>query len=537
MKPSPFVFSLILASVFFGPVSGAVAQAAATAERAKLLDPETQVKARVLELPSLFSDHMVIQAGRKVPVWGWAKPGQRVVVSIAGQSPSTTAGADGRWRVELAPVAGDGPYELTVEAERKVTIRDVLVGEVWLGSGQSNMNWPVRRSKDFAKERAAARFPKLRMFTVARASASRPQARCKGKWLVCSPDTVASFSATAYFFARSLQQELGRPIGIVHSSWGGTAIEAWTSMPVQRKTAALGELLKSWDDRDARWDEAAAKKRYELQLKTWERRAARARREGKRPRRKPRMARNPVKDQNHPANLYNGMISPLIPYALRGVIWYQGERNARTVKSAELYATQLPLMIADWRARWGQGDFPFLFVQLPNFKKRVEGPGQKSAWASIRESMRRTLKVANTGMAITLDVGEARDIHPKDKQSVGARLARWALATVYGRAILPSGPLFESWALDGAKAVVTFRHSGGRLIVKGHKDTACPGFELLGKDGRWRAVVAEINGARAILSHDEVKEPQGVRYAWADNPKAWLVGKGGLPASPFEAKK
>ena len=490
-----------------------------------------------LELPSLFSDHMVLQAARKVPVWGWAKPGQRVVVKIAGQEREAKADAQGRWRVTLAPIAAKGPFEMSVEADRRIRVRDVLVGEVWLGSGQSNMNWSVRRSKDFETERDAARFPKLRMFTVTRNASPRPRARCKGKWLVCTPQTVAGFSATAYFFARRLHKALDRPLGIVHSSWGGTAVEAWTSMPVQRTKPELAGLLKAWDDRVARWDEAAAKKRHATRLKSWQRRAARARKEGKRPRRKPRMEVSPVANQNRPANLFNGMIEPLIPYAMRGVIWYQGERNARTVPSAELYALQLPLMIEDWRARWGQGDFPFLFVQLPNFKKRVEGPGQKSAWASIRESMRRTLRVPNTGMAITLDVGEAKDIHPKDKQSVGARLARWALATVYGKNIVPSGPLFESWSLDGSRAVVTFRHSGGRLIVRGHADHACPGFELLGKDGRWRSVIAKIDGARAILEHDAVKEPQGVRYAWADNPKAWLVGKGGLPASPFEAKK
>lgn len=491
-----------------------------------------------VKLPAIFGDHMVLQQGRTVPVWGWADAGEKVTVAIGGQTKSATAGKDGKWKIELDKLSSSKPLTMTVTGKNKVTISDILIGEVWLASGQSNMAMRVNRCKDFDKEQAAAKFPSIRMFTVGRKPMASPQADCTGRWVVCSPSTVAGFSATAYFFGRKLHRELKVPVGLINSSVGGTPVEAWTSLKVQTaaksKSAAntdktIGYVLTKWQKLIANWDGSAAQKQYEQRLARWKTRAKKARAAKKRPPRRPRKPVDPKLSTHRPANLFNGMINPLVPFAIRGAIWYQGEHNASR-EYPELYGVQLALMINDWRTRWNQGDFPFLWVQLPNFRTQQKKPVEPSGWVTVQEQMLNTLSVKNTGMAITIDVGEARDIHPKNKQDVGNRLALWALGTTYKKDLVYSGPIFQSAKFDDGRAVLTFKHAGDGLKAK---DGELRGFAVAGPDGKFVFAKAKAAGKKVTVWSDQVKKPTAVRYAWAANPVCNLVNSAGLPASPF----
>ncbi len=479
-------------------------------------------------LPAIFSDHMVLQRDVAVPVWGWADPGERVTVALAGQTETATSDADGRWSVKLTPLAAGGPHVLSVQADNRIDVADVLVGEVWLCSGQSNMAMSVAGAANFPEEKAAANHPRIRMFTVARLPAETPQERCEGTWQVCSPDTVGSFSATAYFFGRKLHRELDVPVGLVHSSWGGTPVEAWTSLDAQQAVAELAPMLEDWQRRIADYDPEAAKAGYEKQLARWKERAEKAKEAAKKPPRRPRPPVDPKASQRRPANLYNGMIAPLAPYALRGAVWYQGEANAGG--DAHLYGLQLAAMINNWRQLWGQGDFPFAWVQLPNFRAPQQDPVETSGWVIVQEQMLKTLSVPNTGMAITIDVGEANNIHPKNKQDVGKRLALWALGTAYGKAIVYSGPLYRSMSRQDGKIVLEFDHVGEALAAKGEK---LKGFAVAGEDRQFVFADAEIVDKRVAVSSPEVSDPVAVRYGWASNPDCNLYNSAGLPASPF----
>ena len=443
-----------------------------------------------VKLPAVFSDHMVLQRSNVAPVWGWAEPGEKVTVQFAGQTKKVTAGNDGKWMVRLDAIEDTKVSgELKVAGKNTVTVKDVLVGEVWVASGQSNMAMPVGRCLNADEESAAAKYPQIRMFITKRNAQLSPQADLEGSWVVCSPDTVKSFSGTAYFFGRTLHNQLKVPVGILHSSWGGTAIEAWTSSGVQEKSDKLGSVLDKWKNK------AAA-------------------------------------NQNRPANLFNGMIHPLIPYGIRGGIWYQGERNSKTVEGAKLYEHQLSLMINDWRRRWGQGDFPFLWSQLPNFKKRSDDPNAVSVWAHTRESMAKTLALPNTGMATTIDIGEARDIHPKNKQDVGKRLAGWALAEFYNQKdAVTTGPMYASHEVTGSKVLIHFDHAKG-LKLRAAADLI--GFAVAGLDKQFYWAKASISKDGVVeLSCKDVSKPVAVRYAWGDNPEVNLTNNAGLPATPF----
>lgn len=483
-----------------------------------------------VRLPSIFSDHAVVQCGMKVPIWGWAEPGEKVTVTVGKMQSVTQADKDGKWKTTIGPFELGAKLTLQVNGSNAITIKDVLAGEVWLCSGQSNMAMTVQRSKDFEKEKAAASHSEIRMFKTSLNPQPKPQEKVAGRWVVCSPATVGGFTATGYFFARKIHQELKCPVGLVNSSVGGTAVEAWTSMDVQRNDAKLKPIFRQWNRLDDAFDEDQAKARYQKQLAAGKEKAAKARKEGKRPPRRPRQPVKPSLDRNYPSNLYNGMIAPLIPYGIRGALWYQGERNARNVESAMLYRHQLPLLIRDWRKRWDQGAFPFYFVQLPNFKARSDDPGAESAWAVMRESMAETLKVPRTAMAITIDVGEARDIHPKNKQAVGQRLAMAALANVYEKEGVASGPLYQSHAIDGNRVVVTFDHVGNGLKVKGD---VLKGFAIAGSNGKWQWAQAKVDGNKVVVWHPDIAEPKAVRYGWGDNPEVSLYNSAGLPAGPF----
>jgi sialate O-acetylesterase len=439
----------------------------------------------------LFSDGMVLQRGVDCPVWGTADPGEAISWSIefgnmAIGGTGHKADTDGKWKITL-PIKqvrnGGGPYTLTITGKNKVTIKDVYVGEVWVASGQSNMEWPVNASAGAKEAKENPKNPKLRLFTVERVAADTPQAtipvvdkpgkQVKGKWLEAGPDTIGSFSAVAYFFGRDLQKALDVPVGIIHTSWGGTASEEWTSMKVL----------------DAHPEH-----------------------KGKHPRQ---------------SKLYNGMIAPLIPYAFKGVIWYQGESNAGR---ADLYRTGFPLMIQNWRDDWGQGDFPFLFVQLAPFMRITKEPDD-TPWARLREAQLLTSRnVKNTAMAVITDVGAEQDIHPKPKEPVGERLALAAEALAYGKKVEYSGPLFERLNVEGNKATLTFSHVGGGLVAKGGPLT---GFTVAGEDHKFHNAEAEIRDDKVVVWSKEVEKPVAVRFGWANYPVVNLWNKDGLPASPF----
>jgi sialate O-acetylesterase len=491
------------------------------------------VDSRVLadvRLPAIFSDHMVLQQDEACAVWGWAEAGEEVSVTIAGQTRSIKADKDGRWTVRLGKLKAGGPHTLTVKGKNSLVVSDVLVGEVWLGSGQSNMAMTVNRCKDYEQEQAAAKLPRLRMFTVERNPQPGPQADCKGRWVICAPDTVGAFSATAYFFGRKLHQELKVPVGLINSSYGGTAVEAWTSLEAQVNLPEYKTISEPWEKLTALpYDEAKALAAYERQVAAHKEAAKKAKAAGKQAPRAPVRPVDPRFNQNHPANLYNGMIAPIIPYTLRGAVWYQGESNAGK-PFANLYGLQLATLIKDWRARWGE-NFPFAWVQLPDYRAPQKEPVENSGWTTVREEMLKTLKLPRTGMAVTLGLGEANDIHPKNKQDVGLRLALWALDEVYDQKdIESSGPLLAGHKIRGGEMWLNFHHTGGGLKAGGGE---LKGFAIAGEDKRWVKATARIEGDKVVVFNIQVKQPLAVRYAWADNPEFSLFNGAGLPAAPF----
>jgi sialate O-acetylesterase len=475
-------------------------------------------------LPAIFSDHMVLLRDASVPVWGWADSGEKVTVTIAGQNQSAQPGSDGKWTVKLSPLASRSePTTLTVKGKNTIVINDVLIGEVWLGSGQSNMAMTVNRAKDFEREQAAANFPLIRMFREESTAATTAQREGKGHWVLCSPETIGTFSAALYFFGRELHRELGCPIGLVNSSVGGTPIESWIAPETQRAAPELKGFFAAVDKESSTPVPEAATKKYERDLAKWEQDAKKARSEKQKA---PRRPVNPAEAKarlNNVGGLFNGKIAPLIPYAIRGALWYQGEANSTPAK-APFYEAQLKLLITDWRARWGQ-EFPFAWAQLPNFG----GPGRD--WPAVREAMLKTLALPKTGMGINIDIGEENNIHPTNKQEVGRRLSLWALGTVYGKKVpTTSGPLPAGHEIRGQEIAVRFTHADGGLVAK---NGALTGFMIAGEDHAWKPAQARIEGGTVVVSSPDVPSPAAVRYAWENFPTCNLYNGAGLPATPF----
>ncbi len=635
-----------------------------------------------IKLPSLIGDHMVLQQGMKVHLWGWASAGEKVTATLNNQKAETQTAKDGTWSVYLKPMKAGGPYDLTLTGKNTLVVKDVLVGEVWVGSGQSNMWLPVSQVNNAAEEIAAAKYPMIRQFTVPNVAAAAPTKNLGGAWSVCSPETVSGFSATAYFFGRKLHQDLKVPIGLINSSWGGTNAQTWTPLDVFKSVPEL----KHFEDYIgiSKNDLSAANKKFLAKLDEWEKAthrnnpvnigfqdgwakpeyndqdwaaidlpgsfdnlngnenfdgvawfrkvvtlpsdwagkdldlglgaiddydttyfngtkvgsigvetlhpystprnykvpgflvkagrnviAVRAfdnfwmgcfagpaqemaiRLTGKKDsaaigvsgkwgakieqeihpiHRELGKPREPVRAGNvlAPGALYNAMIHPLTPYAIRGALWYQGEREACDGNPYD-YRVLLPGMIQGWRNAWGQGDFPFLYVQLPNYMAVTPKPSE-SCWAELREAQMLTLKYPNTGMAVTIDIGDTVDIHPKNKQDVGKRLVLWALAKTYGQKVVYSGPLYKSMNAEGNKIRIRFEFADGGLKAKGDKLT---GFAVAGKNKKFVWAEAKIEGDSVVVWSDKVSAPAAVRYAWADNPICNLYNNAGLPASPF----
>lgn len=442
--------------------------------------------AAAVKLPAVFGDNMVLQRGRPVNVWGWAGPGEEVSVALAGQSRSTKADENGKWKLTLDKLEPGDPLTMTVKGSsgNTLVLRNVLVGEVWVCSGQSNMVWGVAASNDGPREIAEADYPAIRLFYVPEVKAMHPAADVCARWSVCTPENIVkakpgSFSALAYFFGRHLHKELGVPVGLIQTSWGGTPAEFWTSRKALDSDPALKPLLRHPDS----------------------------------------------------SSLYNGMIAPLVPFAIRGAIWYQGESN---VSRAHQYCTLFPAMIADWRAVWGQGDFPFGFVQIAPFRYGGQDPAN---CAELWEAQLLTLKnVPNTGMAVTMDIGDVKDIHPKNKQDAGKRLALWALAKVYGRDdLVYSGPIYKSMAIEGDCIRLSFDHVGGGLTAADGKPLR--DFTIAGEDQQFVPAAAEIDGDSIVVRGEGISKPAAVRYAWRDDAQPNLANREGLPASPFRTDR
>jgi len=477
-----------------------------------------------LWMPNVFGSHMVLQQKQKNPIWGKADPGAVLTVQFGDQVQEVTAGGDGRWHAALKSMpAGPGAYDLRVShGVESLYFENILIGEVWVASGQSNMQWSVAQSGNPEEEIAAANYPNIRLFYVPRVTAETPQEDCDAAWQVCSPDTIAGFSAVAYYFGRELHQKLDVPVGLIHTSWGGTPSESWTSPETVAKVDAFAPIAARWEEIVAKHPETMAA--YEARVAEWQAQKDKGEAEDKD---KPRPPMGP----DHPhriSSLYNGMIHPIVPFGIKGAIWYQGESNAGR---AYQYRTIFPAMIEDWRAKWGQGDFPFHFVQLANFRDRVEEPTPDSDWAELREAQFMALQLKNTGMASAIDIGEADDIHPKNKQDVGRRLARWALRYDYGkRDVVPSGPLYKSHKIgsDG-KVTISFDHAKG-LHGRGG---SLAGFMIAGEDKAFVWADVEVKGKKVVVWSDQVPNPRAVRYGWAVNPVSTLYNEAGLPASPF----
>ena len=481
-----------------------------------------------VKLPSIFSDHMVLQTGVDVPVWGRAAPGEKVTVSIAGQVRETTADKGGKWRIKLDKLAGTNAMTMVVRGKNTIEIKDVLAGEVWLCAGQSNMEMGLGGARDSAREASSANFPAMRTFRVEHSSLAAPADDCIGEWIVCSPQTAGKFSAAAFFFGREIHRELGAPVGLINASWGGTLIEAWTSLEGNSSIPEFKSIAAILAQPSATgWDESAAAALYEKKLAAYRAAADKtktAKAKLPSPPRKPVPARL---NKNVPGNLFNGMIHPLIPYAIRGAIWYQGESNAFTSR-AGLYGRQLAALLDDWRARWGY-ELPFAWVQLPEFLP-LNHYGLVY-WPVIREEMLKSLSIPRTGMAVGLGLGEPDNIHPREKQGIGKRLALWALADVYGQKdVTWNGPLMEGYKIKDNEIIIAFQQAKGGLVAK---DDVLKGFTIAGEDRKWVKAAARIKDNTVIVSSREVDKPAAVRYAWGSNPDWSLMNGAGLPASPF----
>jgi sialate O-acetylesterase len=478
-----------------------------------------------VRLPALFGHNMALQQEAPIPVWGTASPGEKISVTLADKTVSVEAGKDGRWKLSLPPLPAGESLTLTVKGTNTVAFTNIVVGEVWVCSGQSNMRWPVRDALEPQKEIETAIWPKIRLFTVAITVAESPKEDVIGKWVECSPQSVGGFSAAGYFFGRELHQKLGRPVGLIHSSVGGTPAQAWTRLGCLEADPEFKKLVEHWNERKKGMEQARAK--HEERVAEWKVAVQKAKEKGEKPPLRPRFV-DPITSPTRPANLYNGMIAPLMPFAIRGVAWYQGEANAN---NPELYTRLFPAMIQDWRDQWGQGAFPFLFVQLANHTERFDHPTDPP-WARLREAQLKALSVTNTGMAVAIDIGSDKSIHPRNKQDVGRRLAAWALHFVYGKKeVVPSGPIFDTMKIEGDKARLSFKFLGGGLVNKA--EGGLKGFAIAGDDRNFVWADAKIDAETILVSSEKVKKPAAVRYGWAANPEVSLYNKAGLPASPF----
>ncbi|EDM25439.1 sialic acid-specific 9-O-acetylesterase [Lentisphaera araneosa HTCC2155] len=515
-----------------------------------------------IKIATIFSDGAVLQCEKPLPIWGWGKAGEEVKVSFAGQSQKTIVDAKGNWQLKLKAVKGSyKPYSMVVQSENsRIVIRNIVVGEVWFCSGQSNMMYTLEmlslKTKDVGyesvlkfmkdeKEQAKDEF--LRQIKVPNvASALETKKDFEGQWLASTPQNNGSFSGTAYFFAKQLRQHLDRPVGIVNVTWGGKRIESFIP-PSEFNQAIHKQLLTKIQKQVKSYDAQLASKKYQQAMVKYREAIKLNRKKGLPRPKRPIMSVVPSANSATPASIFNGMVNPVIPYAIRGAIWYQGESH--NPNRVEAHRGLLKSLIRGWRAKWQQGNFPVYFCQLANLGESLKEPLQKkNTWVEISNQLRLGLEISNTGMAVLHDIGQVKDIHPVNKVDVGKRLSRWALHDTYQiNNIVPSGPLFQSAERKGATVIVHFNYSESGLIV-GKKQLLEPvkpverklsGFELCGEDGVWKYATAKIiNPNQVLLSHKDIVKPRGVRYAWQQNPaNANLYNKAGLPTAIFSTTK
>ena len=477
-------------------------------------------------LPNIFGDNMVLQRDMPIPIWGWAAAGEEVTVTLQDTeyTVQTTADAKGNWRTKLPAMSVGGPYILHVAASNTLELTNVMFGEVWICSGQSNMEWPVRASKDSEAEIVAADYPLIRLFNIPHKASGLLVPDVEAEWHPTTPETIPNFSAVAYAFGRKLYNTLDVPIGLINTSWGGTRIEPWTPPAGFDSVPALESISNDIQDIHAKY-RAELPERM-AQIEAWIAATREALETGE--------VITPMPDNRHPlthyarpTGLYNGMVHPLVPFAMRGAIWYQGESNLR---DGMLYHEKMKALINGWRAVWNQGDFPFYFVQLAPFT--YGGGASPYFLPEIWEAQTATLALANTGMAVTTDIGNLRDIHPRNKQEVGRRLALWALAKTYGREdITYSGPLYKSMAVDRNTIRLNFNFIGSGLMAR--DDEPLTWFEIAGEDKNFVKADATIEGDTIVVSSDAVSQPVAARFGWHQTAEPNLTNKEGLPASPF----
>jgi sialate O-acetylesterase len=473
-----------------------------------------------VKLPALFSDNMVLQRDKSIAVWGWAENGERVTVKL-GNNEAVTVAENGKWKVFLPKMKAGGPHSLTVTGKNQLVRTNVLMGEVWICSGQSNMEWRMSQSFEPTEDIRSSKNNRIRLFTVPKLKANEPVEDVKASWVLCEPSEVTNFSAVAFYFGRTLQRDLGVPVGLIHTSWGGSPAEVWMRHEALEENALYkAEILDPFPDQQ-KW--------YDAEVAKWEKEKADLEKEGK------KITRGRPWGIWKPSELYNGMIAPLIPLGIRGAIWYQGESNAGR---AHQYRSLLPDMITNWRQDFGQGDFPFLLVQLAPWDRNqkrdlaeITKEPMESDWAELREAQLLSTKVLpNVGMAVITDVGDKDDIHPAKKGPVGARLARAARGIAYGEKGTHQGPVYRGVQVDGDKATISFENTGRGLVAK---DGELKGFAIAGKDRKFIWAKAVIDGDKVVVSSPEVSQPIAVRFGWADYPVVNLFNKDGLPASPF----
>ncbi len=483
-----------------------------------------------VRLPHLFSDHMVLQRDTPVHIWGWSEPAEEVTVAFHEQHATARSNGIGQWSLYLAPESAGGPYQLTVRATNTVTVSDILVGDVWLASGQSNMEMPLKGFptapvKDSAETIRSAIHPQIRLLRVATKASPYPLDDISATWTTCTPQTAADFSDVAYFFGRSIQSRENVPVGLIDSTWGGTFIQAWVSFGMLSSDPSLMPAFSSYSElMDGQADVSLAV--------ALEKRADEAAKLANQP--IPEHPWHPGPDSFTPAVLYNGMIAPLTPYPIKGVVWYQGESNS-LLPQAGIYGQLFSALITDWRSKWREGNFPFLYVQISTFDSTpgVDLKTKDFDWGTLRDAQRRALSLVNTAMVVSLDVGDPVNIHPPDKETVGSRLALAARAIVYGENLEYSGPLFRQAVPQGTEMCVSFDHANG-LQFHG---SSLLGFEVAGADRRFFPAEARISGDRVFASSAKVRDPIYIRYAWANAPEANLYNRAGLPASTFTSEE
>ncbi|MFL5744291.1 MAG: sialate O-acetylesterase [Niastella sp.] len=479
-----------------------------------------------ITLPAIITDSMVLQQRSAAALWGWAKAGEKIEITNDWdhRKVKTIADKNGTWQVRIKTGIAGGPYTITIRGENTITIKDVYLGEVWLCSGQSNMNFPLGKGESWRTgvfnceaEIAKANYTTIRLFTVKQEVANEPQKDVKGKWNSCTSSVAAGFSAVAYYFAREIQKETGFPIGLIHSSWGGTPAESWTRKDTLQGNHALLPILQGYEEAIKKFP--ADEKAYAVELEKWKRGLDSITQQGGKATPMPKKPVDPLTDSKSPSTLYNAMIHPLIPFTIKGVIWYQGESNSdRPCEYQKLF----PALINSWRKEWNT-DFPFYFVEIaPHYQKIPE----------IREAQLYTYKtVSRTGLVVITDYGDSLNIHPRNKEVVGHRLALWALAKDYGKKeIVYSGPIYRSMNIEGNKVVIHFDYADGGLVAK---EGTLKEFAIAGSDKQFMKANATIEGDKVIVWSDMVKQPEAVRFGWRNFPHAELYNKAGLPASPF----